>query len=403
MDFISQYILANSGTQVPLRFTRWSAVFLLGTVSGRRVFVDHLHFEHRPTVYLCFVGDPASGKTTAMNAASNMFRDVFPSESVGASVTTREKIVELMAKDDYMRCYTDETGVLIECRPNTFFINELENFLSHNPRGMVQFLTDVYDSKFFDSATLKHGLQPLINPCINLLACTVPEYITEVLRMRIMGRGFSRRLLFIYETEMPDPITFPIKTSEAYKAEEWCRSHLQKVQKVCGKMEWAPGAKDFFHRWNMGLPRKVVSIFQGYHSSKDVLAQKIAMSLALSEDEPKLLFTQPLLERAIAFLESNEENQDKLAVAVGRNELALPQARLLEYLEANDGMMPEKRWHRHASLDLNEMEYASVKRLLKETDQLHEHSIDNKGFREVIVMTHAKYLNLVANGGIIIK
>lgn len=401
MDFISQYLLANSGTMVPKRYTRWAAIFLLSATAGRRVYVDHAHFQHRPIVFLCFVGDPDSKKTTAMDAAREMYQEVFPAIPVGPSVTTREDIVKQMSKEDFpYQTFIDETGAPQEARHYTFFVNELENFMSHNPRGMVQFLTDVYDRKFFDSSTIKHGLQPIVNPCLNLLACTVPDFTIEVLRNRVIGRGFTRRMLFIYETEIPDRITFPKKSQEAYDAEFWCKCHLQKINNIVGKFTWTQEAYDYFDNWNVGLPRVEGSVFQGYYSSKDVLAQKIAMSLALAKPEPKLEFTKDLLITAIAFLEANEDNLPKLAIATGKNDLALPTHKLLEILTNNKGMMPEKVFHKLAGQDMEEGQYRAVMNFLKSTDQVHENSLDFEGFRENMVLTHELYCKKVKEGEI---
>lgn len=373
MDFISQYLLANKGTVVPERYTRWAAIHLLACASGRRIYVDHGHFQIRPVMYLCFVGLPASKKTTAMTTAQKMYQKVFPSMPMGASVTTREKIVERMCQEDNIKTYTDEAGDLIPFSPMIFFINELRNFMSFNLEGMVSFLTDMYDQNFFDSETLKHGLQPIVNPYLAILACTTPDWVIDNFKQRVMAGGYTRRMLFIYETELPERITYPHKSEISHVADAWCCEHLRKVTTYAGKMEWDEESRILFDKWNLARDLENKDpVFQGYYDYKDMLAQKVGMCLALAQPEPKLLFTWPLLQTAIAFIEANEDNLPELSVAAGRNELAVPQQRLMKVLADNDGFMLEYIWHKAASEDLNEQEYFNVKKMLISTKQIYE-------------------------------
>jgi len=57
------------------------------------------------------------------------------------------------------------------------------------------------------------------------------------------------------------------------------------------------------------------------------------MLLALAEDEPKLVLTEQLLQLGLVLLDEIEINMPKLSVAAGRNELAIPQQRILELLK----------------------------------------------------------------------
>ncbi len=388
---------------VPMRYNMWAGLFVLAATMGRRIYIDHEHYQIRPSFYVTFVGRQAMRKSTAKDAAKDLFTESFPDYPVGASVMSREQIVTRMSKDEAMRTYMDENGELIEWRPMVFFINELKNFMSINPATMVEFLTDIYDTKFFNSDTIKHGLQPIINPCINILACETPKWVVEKLKLNIIAGGFSRRMLFIYEVKRPGKVTFPQKTKQAHLSEAWCKTHLQKIVKIAGKFNWTMESKDYLDAWFQGLPQIQDEIIEGFYESKDVLVSKVAMLLAMAQPEPELLITKELLISAISFIESIEDNLPKLTVAVGRNELAVPQQKLLQMLEDCNGWIPEKEFHRVASQDLSEFEYASMKRFLKDTDQLFEVFFDFKGIKQMIVTNADKYNALKKSGGIVDK
>ncbi len=397
-DFVSQYLLYNSGNMSPLRYHRWCALMVLACTVGRKIYVDHGYFQIRPSLYITLVGRQGIRKTTAMSNAKYMLLEVFPDYPITASVMSREQIVTRLASDDFIRAYQDETGNLIEYRPMAMFINELKNFMSINPAGMVDFLTDIYDTPVFNSDTIKHGLQPIKNPCLNILACETPTWIIEKLELNMLAGGFSRRMLYVYETIRPDRITFPHLSAESKSAELWCKEHLKKIKDLAGPMSWEPEAKEFFDGWFKKLPHQDDEILEGYYEAKDVLVQKIAMLLAVGQESPKLTFTQPLLELAIAFLEANEDNLPKLTIAAGRNELAIPQQNLIDHLIEYGGILPEYLWHREGGKNMNEFEYGNAVKFFIDTKQIVRMNYEFNGEEHRCFITTEKYNELVAKG-----
>lgn len=370
MDFISQYRVYSSGNMSPERYHRWCALAILSMAVGRRLYVDHGYYKISPVLYITLVGRQGIRKTTAMSLARGMFLEVFPDYPVGASVMSREKIVEKMASEDCLREYTDEYGNQIEYRPIAFFINELKNFMSINPAGMVEFLTDVYDVKFFSSETIKHGLKPILHPFLTILACETPNWIIEKLKHNVIAGGFSRRMLYIYVTERPERITFPVVTEEALRAEAWCKEHLKKVERLSGGFTWTAEAREYFDVWFRGLPEQSDEILAGYYEAKDVLVQKIAMLLAAAEEHPKAILTKNLITVAIATLEEIEDNLPKLTIAAGRNELAIPQQMMMELLERNGGWVYEQIWFREGGKHFAEPEYEQAMKFFNKTGQV---------------------------------
>jgi hypothetical protein len=405
-DFIQDYLFYNSGNMCPIRFHRWTAISVLAMALGRRVFVDHGYFRIYADNYICLVGRQGLRKSTAKDEGRKLLLDAIPNYPIGASVASREKLVERLASDDSLRKYDDEFGAPIEWHPMAFFINELKNFMSINPGAMVEFLTDIYGAKFFDSDTIKHGLQPVINPCVNLLACETPKWIIDKLKLNIIAGGFSRRMMFVYETERPDRITFPAIPKGGLEARERCVEHLRKVTKFIGPFKWQDQeTMDKFDKWFKSLVTPEDEILEGFYEAKDVLVLKIAICLAMAQAEPKLILTWPLIELAIAFLFTVEENLPKLTIAAGRNELAIPTQALLDLLEARGkGLMPEKAWHREALKNMNDSEYQSVRRSLQDTDQIFIVNIPSKlngvttSTRSIV--TARRYTEMIKSGEI---
>jgi len=377
MNFLQDYLLYNSGNECPLNYHRWCGIFLLNATLGKRVYctqgIDDAYYEIHPNLYIGLVGRQGSRKSTAKDIARDLFLEANPDSPIAASVQSCQDIVKRMSTDEVERAFTNEEGILVSYKPYTLFVNELKNFLSINPTQMLDFLTDIYDRKHFDSSTIKHGLQQIENPCLNLLACETPKWIIEKLRSNIITGGFSRRIIYVYEIERSQRIAFPNVTQEMKDARKRCIAHLQKLKSVAGKIKWTPEARTFYRNWYENLKSPDDEVMEGYYESKHIQLLKVAIAVVCAEPVIKLEFTPECFELGIAFLDSIEKNMPKLSIAAGRNELAIPQQNLLEVLEKNGGFLTQKEFSRYANKDLGGMEYLQVKRFLSETDQIVEH------------------------------
>lgn len=368
-NFFTDYLFYNSGNMVPRRYHLWSAAAILAAAAGRRFYVDYEYFQVHATLWICLVGRQGLRKTTAKDLAKELFVEALPDYPLGASVESREALAKRLSGDDWLRIYKDENGAAVEWKPVVIFVNELKNFLSVNPGLMIDTLTDLYGVKFYDASTIKHGLQPITNPCINILACETPRWIIDKLKMNIISGGFSRRMLFVYETNRPARVTFPKIPAGGLEARERCRLHLEKITNMAGPFVWTPESRVFFDDWYKNLHTPDDEVLEGFYENKDVLAVKLTMISCLADWEPKLVLTKEKLQLGIAFLESIEDNLPKLTVAAGRSEVAIPQLRVLEVLKTHGGLMPEKALLREIQKDFkNPTEMWSAMRFMTDNE-----------------------------------
>jgi hypothetical protein len=356
---------------LPRRYLLWTALSITNMAMHRRVHIDQEHFKILPEMFICLVGRQGLRKTTAMEKGRDMFLEVFPDYPVGASVMSREQIVSRLSSDDALKTFDGEDSKPVGYTPLAFFVNELKNFLSINPATMISFLTDIYGARRFASDTIKHGLQPIDNPCLNILACETPAWIIDKLKLDIITGGFSRRMIYVYETNRPKRIAFPPKTPEAYAAEEWCKKHLLKISTLTGGFKWSPEAKVYWKKWfEEDLPHPTDEVLEGFYEAKDVLAAKVSMAVALSKPEPKLILDLDDVQSGIALLEANEDNLPKLTAAAGKNPNAVIQQKLFEAMINQGGSMSEKEFRKRAGQDMRDHEYAPFRKFLLETEQI---------------------------------
>jgi len=360
----------------------------------------HGYFNIYPNLYVCLVGKQGSRKSTAKDISRDLLTSTFPEHPVSASIQTREDIVKFMASDECLFSYTDENNAQQELRPFTLLINELKNFLSFNPGAMIEFLTDIYDrgGKVFNSSTLKRGLENIVNPCVNMLACETPDWIIDKLKLQIISGGFSRRVVFVYETVRGPKISFPTLPPNGPQLWKLMQEHLRKVEKIVGPFSWDPEARRFFDVWYTTLKTPEDDIMEGYYESKHIQLLKLAMLLALGEEEPHRIITPGNLKVGASLLDSLETNMPKLSIASGRNELALPMMRALDVLERMGGLTTEPVFRQLLSKDFEPREQYSVIKSMTDCGDLVKANVKNgEGFTSMFI-AKKKYEEMKKNG-----
>jgi len=332
MSFISDYLFYNSGNEAPRNYHAFALMVVGASMLARRVWVPWKYFNTYPNLYVLNVGAQGLRKSTAKDIAKALHLEVQPTAQIAASVMSREAIVKYMAGDDNMQVYRDENGIMKEYHPLTFYINELKNFLSINPTGMIDFLTDIYDVRVFDARTIKHDLEVIPEPVLNILACETDEWIVDKLRMNVISGGFSRRFIYVVEYDEPARISDPKPPEGGLEALERVRDALKRLQTYAGPMRWHPDAWAWYDNWYTKLKLPEQAFLQGYYRSKHIQLQKIALINTLAETG-EMLLTKDQLECALAMLDSIEPNIAALGAQVGKNPLAAPTFQLLRLLE----------------------------------------------------------------------
>ncbi len=383
MSFVKNFCLYCSCYEIPLNYSIWTATGLLGAALNRRIFLRRGDLIHHGNMYICLVGAPGNKKSTCNDWARDWFRETYPDIPISSSVQTREQIVEGMAGSLKTYKYTDHENTQVEFSPWMGFINEFENFLSYNPAGMASFLCDIYDRhKFFDSGTIKRGLENITNPAVNIIACCPPSWLVNMLRGHILTAGICRRMVFVYEESAKDSTgklikkAIPVITPEAHEAKQSCLTQLKELSLFAREYQWSPDGQREFILWYDDHKERAVKeadpFLQGFKSSLDVLLLKTAMLLDASSGNPQCLITPNLIEMALAQLEVVMPNMMKLSISAGRNPLIGPQLDLLEYInKEGDGVMLEKKVRAHDK-DLSGFEMDNTLRHLKESGRLFE-------------------------------
>jgi hypothetical protein len=370
MGFIQDFLEYNVGNECPRDYILWSGYTALSLAVGRRVFLDMEHFLVNCNIYTCLVGPAGNRKTFARDKAFDLLREVFPDIIVSAECETKQGITKFMGAPEQMRWFTNEKGERIEYRPYGLFASELMNYLALDPAGMVTFLTDIYDRKFYQYR-LKNEEHTLVNPYFVMLACTVPEWLCRQVKSEEFCSGFGRRTIFVCDDS--DMRMKPVLSDTSRIAYVNCKSRLSKVREIVGEFKMTDdAAKWFWKEWYPSFKLSDDRFMRAWERSQHIQLCKIAMLTSISEGDDKVI-TKNYLQLALALLEHIKKALPMITNRMGRSELVEPAMQLLTVVKNHGGFIEKKKLLALTFKDFrNAMEQWSTLEHLRSTSQLEE-------------------------------
>lgn len=352
MSFLSDYREYASGNEAPPTYHLFASLAALSSIVSRRVWIDQSYFTFFPNLYIVLVGPPGARKSTAISIARGLLHALKTVPFSGECTSKEKLILDIVATERAIGDLPEEHAKHRLYSPLAIMASELSEFFQISGDGMVGFLTDVFDISFpYEHKTKNKGSVIVNGPYIVILAGTTPSWMTSYLREDIITGGFTRRCLFVLETDRHQRIAFPGITDSQRAAWQSVYLAAERIQKLRGQFTWTPAAHSWYKHWYETNTFPTAPNTIGYYENRHVQLLKIAMLVAISETE-KLVLDTPHLESGLAFLGLIERNLDRVFEGLGRNELNAVASKILDLIRTApprtitllDGTKSEQRW-----------------------------------------------------------
>jgi len=225
-DFFSLYLKYAGVGEVSPILHRWGALMTASVLLSRRCHFKFGNTKIFPNLYVIFMGESASKKSTAINLVRKLvtrtgYNNFAPSEtSKGkfamhlAGVTELKSSKEARDLEAALAAMEAEkaTGKKASEQISESFIcaGELANFLGFSNFDFASFLGDLWDIDEVHKVSYKTaGEFEIRNPVINLLGGNTFEGMMKTLPPEMMGQGFLSRCIFVYAPAAKKKIAFP--------------------------------------------------------------------------------------------------------------------------------------------------------------------------------------------------
>ena len=226
-DFFSLYLTYAGIGEVSPILHRWGALMTAAVLLGRRSYFTFGNQRIFPNLYVIFMGESASKKSTAINLVKKLlgrtgFDKFAPSETSKGKFAMHlagiKEVTGRRAEAEALEIAMAEielekaTGKKIGSKVSESFIcaGELANFLGFANFDFASFLGDIWDKDEVHEVSYKSaGEFKIHNPLVNLLGGNTFEGMMKTLPPEMMGQGFLSRCIFVYAPASKTKIAFP--------------------------------------------------------------------------------------------------------------------------------------------------------------------------------------------------
>ncbi len=301
-----------------------------------------------PNLFCLFVGPPASGKSRAMRktgtilhaikeiAADASLKPVF---TAGPTSGSMQGIVQALSES------RKEFRLTPAAEPYIYFAmmthsEELGVLLKKNDTDMTNAFQQFYDSYRFDKKTVTADTFDLENICVNVIAATNPEWIKDSITTSLFGQGFMSRFIIVFADEARFDRDVVSKAPELGESKRAVITHLTKLSKLYGKVEFTPEAIEF-RRHHIEHPTEKMTKklnnysthLKHYYGRKRLHWFKLSLAMHFGETTD-MMVDQPVMERAFNFLGGLERDMHKAFAKIAGNKNYDEEQKLLARVQA---------------------------------------------------------------------
>lgn len=344
-DWLTAYVQYASFSEAPATMHFWSGVSALAGALRRRVWLDMGYFKWTPCFYIIIVAPPGVvSKSTTAAIAIDLLRQV-PGIKFGPQMVTWPALVKAFADAKEEFAFEDAWHPMCAM---TIESSELGNLMNPADREMIDLLVTLWDSKTgaMEKKTKTSGSDEVVNPWINMIACTTPAWIEGNFPEYVIGGGFTSRCLFVYAEKKEKLVAYPARTipKELTTVKTMLLQDLEHISNtMVGTFTLDEKAIEWGTKWyamhNASPPEHLSDErFAGYLARKQTHMHKLAMILSASRSDEKIIRVEDLA-TAERMLFDLEKDMPKVFAKIGRSEQSIQAERFIKHVQQH-GPMP---------------------------------------------------------------
>ena len=303
-SWIYKYLKYTEGQESPTKFHLWSGISAIASALGRHVYMYRGYYMLYPNMYIVITAESARcRKSTSADIAVD---DILQNADV-MSILRDKMTTEFLCKELSMN-----PGVNNEC---LIYASELATFLGANAfhSGLIPLLTNIFNCPARkDYKTKESGIFSMENVCVNFLACTTLDWMSNNMPGDTIEGGFTGRVLFIVGEDPRLRNAWPTVTTEQKKIRVDLITDIIRISQMHGQFEVTDEARDIYTKWYDRTIEPADIRLRPYEGRKGDHVLKIAMILSAAENIPGVPHDKLIKGRHIRTALDILENAEKL-------------------------------------------------------------------------------------------
>lgn len=339
-DWLTEFVASSEWGEAPQYMYFWVGVATVAAALRRQVWIDQKTFIWYPNLYTLIVAPPGVvQKSTTADLGMRLLQKV-PGMHFSSSTITWQALYDAFS---LVGSEFEYGGELYTQYP--LIINSSEFGTTLNPRDteMIDQLVHIWDGRRMSKQTRKDGQITIDTPCLNLIACTTPDWIAENVPQYLIGGGLTSRMLFVYAEEKARLLAYPEDAvpKNYRQRQDILIEDLEQISQLRGEFHLTPDAKEWGVEWYKHfhtVESKQIdkTLLGGYIARKQTLTHKVAMCLSASMGDT-LIITKEMLQRAVALVTELEKFMPHVYSKIGMEAGASAAQQVLAFLDRHNG------------------------------------------------------------------
>ena len=339
-NWIDAFIEYSQSGECPNHILHWVAISSVASAMAGKTWFNMGKFIWLPNFYVVVVAPPGViSKSITTGTSMDLLREV-PEVKWGPSVVTMQALLKRLNKFEEDHILPDGNGkhVAKTMSPMTIFSGELGNLIAPNDREMLDMLTNLWDGTSFTKETLKDGSFTIKNPCLNLIGCTTPEWVSTSFPMYMIGSGLISRIVFVYGDDKRQAVAYPFLQENAdHEADMKPKliEDLKSISELKGPFNLTKAAAAWGTEWYLNHVARMKANndtrYGGFFSRKQAHIHKLAMVLSAARSD-SLVLTLDDLQDAERMVTGTEVYLSRVFDLMGKTEQASHADRLVNYI-----------------------------------------------------------------------
>jgi hypothetical protein len=272
-------------------------------------------------MYVVLAGEAGTGKTVSADIATDVLKDYNQSlgPSNGGIKFSRSKVTPAALIKNL-----SEATKLIKAVPGVEQLNQSAMYIYSSEFGV--FIEDIgggyvgtdmlmyYDCpRLFEKETLSGALIKIPNPCVNLLACTTPSFLSSHISHETSGTGLVSRMIFAAEFDKVTLLPNPPAPNKLIRGQ--LITELGRIHRMSGEMRRNPAAEKLWEETFYDIREKLQELPGGsfrrnFYARKLDYINKLSMVLSACRTSNRII--EPAdIERARSIIEEAEPHMEK--------------------------------------------------------------------------------------------
>jgi len=221
-------------------------------------------------------------------------------------------------------------------------------------KQLVDLLVDLWDGQ--DDVWRRHtkgqeGRVEIINPWINVIACTTPAWLRDNFPESMIGGGLTSRIIFIYGDHKRKLVSYPADIIDEEKFNIYREKlilDLKDIAQIKGDYKLTPeatiwGTAWYENHWNNRPKHMASERFGGYISRKQTHIHKLAIILSASQSGDRTI-TEEHLKQSNRLVSSLEIDMQRVFESIGVVDSSRCTTELLAYVKIYKGITQQELW-----------------------------------------------------------